>query len=204
MFLKTTVPATKTLATLGALAALALTTTACAGKTMRRLDPSKDDNLGGTLIDSADVMATTDMAAAELSKVLLASPRNDVVVAFSPIKNESVQPINTALLSDRIRDRVFHAAAPRVKFVAREQLDEVMKEREGKRTGVFSGQERKQLLGANYLLTGRIKSLSKRSEGDRADYFQLSFQLVDAEDSSMVWSNSWEFKKQGDAGVIYQ
>ncbi|MCE9637469.1 MAG: penicillin-binding protein activator LpoB [Planctomycetes bacterium] len=204
MFLKTTIPAPKTLALLGALAALTATTTGCAGKTMRRLDPSKDDNLGGTLIDSADVMATSDMAAAEISKQLLASPRSDIVVAFSPVKNESVQPINTALLSDRIRDRVFAATAPRVKFLAREQLDEIMKEREGKRTGVFSGAGSKQLLGATHLLTGRIKSLSKKSEGDRADYFQLSFQLVDAEDSQIVWSNSWEFKKQGDSGVIYQ
>jgi len=174
------------------------------GASSRRLDPAKDDNMGGTLIDSLDVMSVSDQAAAEISKALLASPRNDLVVHFPTIKNESVQPINTALLSDRIRDRVFTATAPRVKFLAREQLDEIQKEREGKREGVFSGSERKQLIGANYLLTGRIKSLSKTYEGDRSDYFQLSFQLVDAEDSSIVWLNSWEFKKQGDSGVIYQ
>ena len=186
-------------------ASAGLSAAACkSGASMTRLDPSKDDTLGGTLIDSSDVTEISNRAADDLSGVLLKSPRNDVVVAFPVIKNESIQPINTALLSDRIRDRVFHAAAPRVKFVAREQLDEVMKEREGKRSGVFTGEERKQLLGANFLLTGRIKSLSKKYEGDRADYFQLSFQLVDAEDGSMVWSNSYEFKKQGESGVIYQ
>lgn len=174
------------------------------GASMQRVDPSQDDDLGGTFIDSSDVIQVSDRAAADVAKVLLASPRNDVVVAFPTIKNESVQPFNTAILSDRIRDQVFHDAAPRVKFVAREHLDEIMKEREGKRSGVFSGEERKQLLGATYHLTGRIKSLSKEYEGDRADYFQLSFVLVDAEDSSMVWSNSYEFKKIGDSGVIYQ
>ena len=60
------------------------------------------------------------------------------------------------------------------------------------------------ILGADYLLTGRINSLSKRYEGDRADYFQLGFTLIDAEDATIVWSNQYEFKKVGDAGVIYQ
>jgi penicillin-binding protein activator len=187
-----------------ALLVLALSASACGGASMRRVDPAKDDDVGGTLIDSLDVISVSDQAAAEISKQLLASPRNDLVVNFPTIKNESIQQINTALLSDRIRDRVFATTSPRVKFLAREQLDEVEKEREGKRSGVYSGSERKQLTGANFLLTGRIKSLSKSYEGDRADYFQLSFQLVDAENSEMVWTNSWEFKKQGDSGVIYQ
>lgn len=186
------------------LALAPLAATACTGRSMQRVDPTQDDDLGGTLIDSADVIASTDRAAAEISKVLLASPRNDLVIAFPPMKNESRQPFNTALLSERIRDVVRRDCAPRVKFLAREHLDEIEKEREGKRSGVYSGDERKQLLGANFHLTGRIKSLSKQSSGDRADYFQMSFVLVDSEDSSIVWSNSYEFKKVGDAGVIYQ
>lgn len=176
----------------------------CGGPSMERVDPRKDDTVGGTLIDSSDVIEVSDRASVQIAKILLASPRNDLVVHFPTVKNESIQPFNTALLSDRIRERVLADTAPRVKFLAREHMDEIEKEREGKRAGVFSGDERKQLLGANFLLTGRIKSLSKKSEDERADYFQLSFQLVDAEDSSIVWANSWEFKKQGDTGVIYQ
>jgi hypothetical protein len=83
-------------------------------------------------------------------------------------------------------------------------VDEVLKEREGKRTGVYAPTEQKALLGAHYLLTGRITSLSKRADGDRADYFVLAFKLVDAEDSHLAWTNNYEFKKVGDAGVIYQ
>ena len=192
----------RTLALAGCVALL--TTAGCAGASMERVDPRADDDVGGTLIDSADVIAATEAAADDLSKVLLASSRNDIVIAFATIKNESIQPFNTALLNDRMRDSVFNQTAPRVKFLAREQIDEILREREGKRTGVYSGKEQKSLLGADYLLTGRINSLSKRYEGDRADYFQLNFQLVDAEDSTIVWSKGYEFKKVGDAGVIYQ
>lgn len=192
----------RTLVLVGCVALLTLT--GCAGASMERVDPRADDDVGGTLIDSADVIAATEAASEDLSKVLLASSRNDMVIAFATIKNESIQPFNTALLSDRMRDSVFNRTAPRVKFLAREQIDEVLREREGKRTGVFSGKEQKALLGADYLLTGRINSLSKRYEGDRADYFQLNFQLVDAEDSTIAWSKAYEFKKVGDAGVIYQ
>ncbi len=181
-----------------------LALSACAGASMERVDPSADDDVGGTLIDSADVIAATESAAKDLAGVLLASERNDIVVAFATIKNESIQPFNTALLTDRMRNTLVRQTSPRVKYLAREQIDEIIREREGKRTGVYAGKELKALLGADYLLTGRINSLSKRYEGDRSDYFQLNFQLVDAEDSVIVWSDAYEFKKVGDAGVIYQ
>lgn len=176
----------------------------CGGASMERVDPKADDDVGGTFIDSADVIAVTDRAAEDLTKVLLQSPKNDLVLVMSTIKNESLQPINTALLTDRLRDKLVRDTAPRVKYVAREFMDEVLAEREAKREGVFTEKERKALLGADYLLTGRINSLSKRYEGDRADYFQLGFTLIDAEDATIVWTNQYEFKKVGDAGVIYQ
>jgi PBP1b-binding outer membrane lipoprotein LpoB len=187
-----------------ALVAAAAALGGCGGASMERVDPRADDDVGGTFIDSADVIAVTDRAAADLSKVLLQSPKNDLVLVMSTIKNESLQPMNTALLTDRLRDKLVHETAPRVKSVAREFMDEVLAEREGKREGVLTERERKALLGADYLLTGRINSLSKRYEGDRADYFQLGFTLLDAEDATIVWSNQYEFKKVGDAGVIYQ
>ena len=192
----------------GVLVALALVSalgaTGCAGASMERVDPSKDDDLGGTLIDSADVIAATDRAVDDLAQVLLASSRNDLVVAPATIKNESIQPINTAVFTDRMINKLVRRTSPRVKYLAREHLDEVLREREGKRTGVYSDTERKALLGADHLLTGRFTSVSKRFEGDRADYFLLTFTLVDAEDSTIIWTVQYEFKKVGDAGVIYQ
>ena len=177
---------------------------ACTGKSMERVDPAADDDLGGTLIDSADVIAATDQAVADLSPVLLASAQNDIVVAPATIKNESIQPFNTSLLTDRLIDGLVRATMPRVTYLAREHIDEVLREREAKREGVYSSKGQKMLLGADYLLTGRINSLTKSDSGDRADYFQLGFRLVDAEDGRIVWSKTFEFKKQGDAGVIYQ
>jgi TolB-like protein len=187
-----------------ALASLAVTTGCATGYSSRRVNPSADDDVGGTLIDSADVIAFTDKAAPELARALLASPKNNLVVAFPPIKNETVQPLNTAVFSDRLRGDLVRECGPRVKFVAREHLDEVVKERDAKRSGVFTGTERKTPLGADYLLTGRFTSLSKRAGGERADYFVLTLDLVDAEDNHIAWSDRHEFKKVGDAGVIYQ
>jgi len=195
-------PLARSLALAGLLTLLALP--ACAGASMERVDPRADDEIGGTLIDSADVIAATESAGEDLAAVLLASSRNDMVVAFSTIKNESIQPFNTALLTDRMRNSLVRKTSPRVKYLAREHIDEILRERQGKREGVYVGKELKGLLGADFLLTGRINSLSKRFEGDRSDYFQLNFQLVDAEDSTIVWTDSYEFKKVGDAGVIYQ
>jgi len=176
----------------------------CAGHSMERVNPSADDDVGGTGIDSADVIIATDRAAGDLGPALLKSSQNDLVVAPATIKNESIQPFNVGMLTDRMIDRLVHDCGARVRFLAREHIDEVVKERDAKRSGVYSPTEQKALLGAHYLLTGRITSLSKRVEGDRADYFVMSFRLVDAEDSHVVWSNQYEFKKVGDSGVQYQ
>jgi hypothetical protein len=190
------------------LGAVAMTAGACASgphrPTMRRVDPRADDDLGGTLIDSADVIAITDRAAHSLSQTLLQMPRNDIVISYAPIKNESIQPFNTAMLTDRMRDAVARETGARVRFRATEQLDEIRKERDAKRAGEYSGGSRGPIAGADYLLTGRITSLSKRYEGDRADYFLLAFELVDAESGLGAWSNRYEFKKEGGAGVIYR
>jgi len=176
----------------------------CAGHSMKRVNPSADDDIGGTLIDSADVIAFTDQAAPKLANALLASPKNDIVVAFPTIKNETIQPLNTAIFSDRLRTDLVQACGPRVKFVAREHMDEVLKEREAKEKGVYSPTEKKTPLGADYFLTGRFTSLSKRADGDRADYFVLTLDLVDASDDHIAWTDRHEFKKVGDAGVQYQ
>lgn len=176
----------------------------CTGASMRRVDPNVDDDLGGTMIDSADITTITDRAAADLATKLLQSPRNDLIVSYAPMKNESVQPMNTALITDRLIDSLVNSTSPRVKYRATEHLDEVIKEREAKRTGVYSSTEKKDIVGVNFLLTGRIVSLSKKYEGDRADYFQIQLRLVDAESGVVEWSNRYEFKKQGDSGVIYQ
>lgn len=176
----------------------------CTGKSMKRVDPKADDDVGGTGIDSADLIAATDQAAIELKGVLLSFPGDNLVIAPSTIKNESSQPFNTALMTDRLVDKLVSATAPRVSFLAREHLDAVLAEREAKRKGVYSPTEEKALPGANYLLTGRINSLGKRGDGKRADYFQLGLRLVDAESSRIVWTKGFEFKKTGDSGVIYQ
>ena len=174
------------------------------GHSMERVNPSADDDVGGTLIDSADVIAATDKAANELADALLQAKEGDLIVAPATIKNESVQPFNTGMLTDRMIDTLVRKCGARVRFLAREHIDEVLKEREGKRTGVYAPTEQKAVLGAHYLMTGRITSLSKRADGDRADYFVLSYRLVDAESSQIIWTNQYEFKKVGDAGVIYQ
>lgn len=174
------------------------------GHSMERVNPAADDDVGGTLIDSADVIAATDKASSELADALLQAKENNIIVAPASIKNESVQPFNTGMLHDRMMDTLVRKCGARVTFLAREHVDEVLKEREGKRSGVYSPTEQKAVLGAHYLITGRITSLSKRADGDRADYFVLAFRLVDAEDSHIAWTNNYEFKKTGDAGVIYQ
>src|SRR5262245_13669519 len=122
-----------------AVLALAAMAAARCGHSMARVNPTADDDVGGTLIDSAGVIAATDRAAAELGDSLLQSKEGNLTVAPASIKNESVQPFNTGMLHDRLINDLVRKCGARVTFLAREHVDEVLKEREGKRSGVYAG-----------------------------------------------------------------
>ena len=88
--------------------------------------------------------------------------------------------------------------------VARERLDAIQKERAAKREGVFTASEEKQLLGADFFLTGELMGISKARDGDRSDYVLYTFQLIDTENSAIVTEGQYEVKKVGKKGTTYR
>ena len=79
-----------------------------------------------------------------------------------------------------------------------------LRERGIKRSGMVSSSKDAQLLGVDFFLTGDISGISKAGGGRASDYMLLSFQLIDAETSEIIWEDSYEVKKTGEMGVVYQ
>ncbi|MCA3072717.1 MAG: hypothetical protein ING77_14060 [Rhodocyclaceae bacterium] len=108
--------------------------------------------------------------------------------------NDSAQPINRNLITDRLRLNLNRAARNRLVFVGRNHSQAVALERDLKRSGAVdvgtTGLTKAQA-GADFRLGGRISSLDARNPrtGVMQRYKQIVFELFDLETGVIVWTN---------------
>jgi hypothetical protein len=209
-------PSPRLLMALGMSAALGVS--ACqsvdnaAGRSTVYMDVGSPGMVSGVGIESQDIIATTD----RMMRDMLANPTlagavtpPRVILDAPYVSNESSQRINKNIIVDRLRIELQRAAAGRMTFVSRENADMVAKERELKRAGYVdtatTGLTRAQA-GADYRLAGRIKSLDARnhSDGTAQRYNQITFEMIDLESGTIVWSGIYEFEKAAQDDVVYR
>lgn len=180
------------------------TTTTGQGKT-KIIDVSSDDDLGGTGTESADVRAIAERMAREITA--LRWPRQGEVprIAVLPVENQTRFRIDPKLLQNKLVKDLVSFGQGKISFLARDNERAVMEERAKKRAGVYdSGNSSKAMAGADYLLKGEMRALSKSSREGVSDYIHYSFTLLDAETTVILWVGDYETKKVGSVGVIYQ
>jgi len=167
--------------------------------------PDSDDSLGGTGIESTDIRTVARKMAVsilDIPEIMNASgtPR----IALLPVDNSTRFIINKDIFTKKIRIELNKHATGKVRFLARDRIKDIMKEREAKREGLFTASKDADILGVDFYLTGELSGLSKASRGHRSDYILMSFQLIDSETSDIVWEDAYEVKRVGMAGVAYQ
>ncbi|MDA0713362.1 MAG: hypothetical protein O2897_05195 [bacterium] len=174
------------------------------GKT-KILDPSVDDTLGGTGTESGDVRAMAERMAREIVGIEWSETNVKARISVLPLNNQTRFRIDPKLLQNKLVKDLVNFARGKVIFLARDTEIEVMNERSRKRAGIYDqGKSSKAMAGADYLLKGEMRSLSKASHDGVSDYILYSFSLIDAESGAILWMGDFETKKQGTTGVIYQ
>lgn len=168
--------------------------------------------VSGVGIESQDIVSATDQMMRDmLSNPVLAgqsvSPR--VIVDSQYFMNESTSRINVNQITDRLRVNLNRAANGRMVFVGRQNVAMVEAERELKREGTVDGgtiRKTKATAGADYRLAGRITSLDAvaTNSGTNSRYTQITFEMIDLELGTIVWSGIYEFKKSAQDDVIYR
>lgn len=167
--------------------------------------PDQDDGLGGTGIDSEDVrIVGRKMAISILEVPEIMNAQGMPRIALLPVKNSTRFVINKDILTQKIRIELNKNATGKVRFLARDRMEDILAERKAKREGLVTSNQEGELLGVDFYLTGELAGIAKGSEGNRSDYVLMSFQLIDSETSDIIWEDSYEFKKVGSAGVVYQ
>ncbi len=187
--------------------AAALLLPSCAARTVQTtyVDPDAYGAVEGTGIEARDVRTVASQMASEL----MASPAvsgfaGTARIAVLPVENRSRFLIDQEIFTTLITDMLIQNAAGRLAILNRDIVDQIMKEREMKRSGQVDAGQLQALAGADFFLEGEVRSLSASSAAAQSDYVVIRFQLTNAETGIVVWSNSYQMKKEGSWGVMYQ
>jgi hypothetical protein len=190
------------------LAAILIAVPACKTKTGRR-DIHDDSEIMGTGIESADVEAMAGIAAKDLLAVPeLTGPGLEEIprVAIYPLRNETRHDFDAELLVRRLQSEFMKHANGRVRFVVRNKQDLAVleEERRLKREGEYTSNKQETKSGADFYLTGVVHAISSSSGKLESDAIWVFFELRDPEAAEVLWSNDYETKKVGKAGVVYR
>lgn len=183
------------------------------GSQAEDLDPQGRGAISGIGIESRDIDAMSDQVVRELmSRPDLVSnavpPR--VVVDGEKFYNNSSQRMDKEMVTDALRASLNRAAAGRIRFVSRESMDIVMRERELKRSGTVDVGTKgltRAPSGVDYQMIGKITSLDSRDSvsGLQQRRTQIIFELVDLETADLIWtSEPYIILRAGGVGVVYR
>ncbi len=204
------------IASSAALVAGAVLLTGCAssgvknpsGTGVTEMRPEEKGFVGGTGMESQDLVAVTDkMARSILDMGPIRNAATPPVVVLDPVVNETRFPINKDMFLTRIRVMLNSKAVGKAQFLARDRMEALKKERALKRAGEVTASSDPAVVefkGADYFLTGKLQGLSTRTSRGMSDYILYSFQLIDARTSVIVWEDMAEIKKQGLEDAAYR
>lgn len=171
----------------------------------RILDPDADDNLGGTGTDSGDVRTIAERISRSLIGINWPRAGEIPQIAVLPLDNQSRFRIDPVLIQNKLVKELVNKSAGRLSFLARDSEAAVLEERAKKRGGLYdAGNTTEAMAGADYLLRGEMRSLTKSAGDVTSDYIVYSFKLVNAETGAILWMDDYETKKAAETGVVYQ
>lgn len=164
--------------------------------------------VAGTGVESQDLVTVTDkMARSILSIPEISRAQTPPRIVLDPVVNDTRFPLNKDIFNDRIRIELNKNSMGRVRFLARDRMATLERERELKQTGQVTASADPSVTefrGADYFLTGKLSGMATRTSAGTSDYVLYSFQLIDARTSEIVWEDSAEIKKQGLEDAAYR
>lgn len=178
------------------------------GPSVTELRPSERGFVAGLGIESQDLVTISDkMARGILGAEPIANAQGKPVIVLEPIDNDTRFPIDQDIFLTRIRVALTGNANGKIQFVAREHIDKLERERDLKTSGQVTGGDKVQgneFKGADYILTGTFKAISSRGATGASDYVLYTFQLINPNNTDIVWEGFHEIKKQGKDDVTYR
>ena len=178
------------------------------GIAVTHMNADEQGFVAGTGMESQDLVMVADkMTRSILSIPQIASATTPPTIVLNPVDNQTRFPINKDIFLTRIRAQLNSQARGKIMFLARNQMEELEKERNRKRTGQVTASADptvQEFKGADYFLTGSLQGLSTRTAAGTSDYILYDFHLIDSRTSVIVWEDSAGIKKQGLEDAAYR
>lgn len=163
---------------------------------------------GSVGIESQDIVSMTDQMVRDMlsSPALVKADKPAVVIVDAEyFTNDSSQRMNKRLIVDRLRNELFRAATGRIRFIARHADRMVRDEHTRRNADLVAGTAKQTFPTADYRLTGRFQNLpGGDTRGNRSNYVQVLFEMVDLNSMELTWSGMYEFKKSSREAIMYQ
>ncbi len=164
--------------------------------------------VAGTGVESQDLVAVADKMARSILGIPEISNATTIPrVVLEPVVNDTRFPINKDIFLTRIRGQLNIQARNKVRFLAREQMAALERERALKQSGQVTSNSDPNIVefrGADFFLTGKLQGMTTRTSAGTSDYILYSFQLIDARTSDIIWEDQAEIKKQGLEDAAYR
>ncbi|HPS53597.1 MAG TPA: CsgG/HfaB family protein, partial [Phycisphaerae bacterium] len=122
-------------------------------------------------------------------------------IAFAKVTNKSDEIIDTQGFLEKMRTELIKNSNGKVVFIDRENIGQIMDERDMKDAGQFTGETTKKMLGADYLLAGTITGITSARGRKSTNYMRLAFRLTDANTGVIIWEDDYEMKYYHKAGL---
>jgi PBP1b-binding outer membrane lipoprotein LpoB len=163
--------------------------------------------LGRVYAEQGKIPKAIEEARGVLGIPEIASAKVAPRIVLDPVVNETRFPINKDIFLTRIRSQLNEKSMGKVRFLDREMMKTLERERDLKRSGQVTASSDPNVVefrGADYFLTGKLQGLTTKSSQGTSDYILYSFRLTDARTSEIVWESSSEIKKQGLEDAAYR
>ncbi|MEI6357241.1 MAG: penicillin-binding protein activator LpoB [Verrucomicrobiota bacterium] len=178
------------------------------GVPVTRLNADEKGFVAGTGVESQDLVAVTD----KMARSILAIPEIQKAqglprVVLLPVENQTRFAFNKDIFLDRIRVQLNSKAQGKVRFLARDRMEALEKERAMKRSGQLTSSSDpvvQEFKGADFFLTGKLSGMTTKARAGTSDYILYTFQLIDPRTSDIIWEDSAEIKKQGTEDAAYR
>ena len=188
---------------IAALSALILLLAACGGPQTGRVsgdgevtyDDSQAEETVTTGWGSTDIQTTAEkMTQSLLASRWIAQAETHPKIRLREVKNYTDEHIDTKGITDKIRIRLLRSGM--VRFLADEaNLEDVFTERELTETATIKG-ENKLLADTDYIITGAVRSIKKRTKTVGDAFYQITLEMTDPQSGEIVWADEQEIRKR--------
>jgi len=186
-----------------ALLSLVLLLAACGGPQTGRVtgdgevtyDDSQAEETVTTQWGSTDLQTTAEnMTQSLLASKWIAQASAQPKIRLREVKNYTDEHIDTKGITDKIRIRLLRSGT--VRFLADDaNLGDVFAERDLTEAATTRG-ENKLLADTDYIITGAVRSIRKRTKTVGDVFYQITLEMTDPQSGEIVWADEQELRKR--------